>query len=116
MDELSISGKSVYWEVNEQGVLPPAEVEPADFGLKKRDISEIRGGTLEENASILQRVLNGKKGPGRDVVVLNAAAALYAGNRADDLREGVRLAEVAVDSGQAGKKLEGLIKLSNSLG
>jgi len=116
MDELSISGKSVYWEVNEQGVLPPAEVEPADFGLKKRDISEIRGGTPEENASILHRVLNGKKGPGRDVVVLNAAAAIYAGNRAADLKEGVRLAEVAIDSGQASEKLEGLIKLSNSLG
>lgn len=116
MDELSISGKSVYWEVSEQGVLPPAEIEPADFGLKKRDISEIRGGTPQENASILKRVLNGEKGPGRDVVVLNAAAALYAGNRVADLKDGVRLAEATIDKGQASQKLEGLIKLSNSLG
>jgi anthranilate phosphoribosyltransferase len=116
MDELSISGKSVLWEVNEQGVLPLSEVEPAHFGFKKTAISEIRGGTPEENAAILRRVLSGEKGPGRDVVVLNAAAALYAGNRASDLREGVRLAEATIDNGQAREKLEGLITLSNKLG
>jgi anthranilate phosphoribosyltransferase len=116
MDELSISGKSVLWEVNEQGVLPLSEVEPTRFGFKKTGISEIRGGTPEENAAILRRVLSGEKGPGRDVVVLNAAAALYAGNRASDLREGVRLAEATIDNGQAREKLEGLITLSNKLG
>jgi anthranilate phosphoribosyltransferase len=116
MDELSISGKSVLWEVNEQGVLPLSEVDPARFGFKKTAISEIRGGTPEENAAILRRVLSGEKGPGRDVVVLNAAAALYAGNRASDLREGVRLAEATIDNGQAREKLEGLITLSNKLG
>ncbi len=116
MDELSISGKSVFWEVNAQGVLPPSEVEPADFGFKKTAISDIRGGTPEENAAILRRVLSGEKGAVRDVVVLNAAAALYAGNRASDLREGARLAEATIDNGQAREKLEGLVRLSNSLG
>ncbi len=116
MDELSISGKSVFWEVNEQGVLPTAEVEPADFGLKKTGISEIKGGTPEENASILHHILSGQKGPARDVVALNAAAALYAGERVPDLKEGVRLAESTIDSGQAAEKLEALIKLSHKLG
>lgn len=116
MDELSTSGKSVFWEVNEQGVLPPSEVEPADFGFKKTGISDIKGGTPEENAAILRRVLSGEKGPGRDVVVLNAAAALYAGNRASDLREGVKLAEATIDNGLAREKLEGLIRLSHKLG
>ena len=115
MDELSISGKSTVWEVNEQGVLPPSEVEPARFGFSKSGISEIRGGTPEENAAILRRIFNGEKGPERDVVVLNAAAAIYAGNLASDLKEGVHLAEAAIDSGQAREKLEGLITLSNKL-
>ena len=116
MDELSISGKSMVWEVNEQGVLPPSEVEPTRFGFGKTDLSEIRGGTPEENAAILRRIFNGEKGPERDVVVLNAAAAIYAGRRADGLKEGIHLAEVAIDSGQAREKLEGLITLSNKLG
>ncbi len=116
MDELSISGKSIIWEVNKQGVLPPSEVEPARFGFGKTDLSEIRGGTPEENAAILRRVFNGEKGPERDVVVLNAAAAIYAGMGAADLKEGVHLAEAAIDSGQAREKLEGLITLSNKLG
>ena len=115
MDELSTSGKSVFWEVNEQGVLPPSEVEPADFGFPKTQISDIRGGTPEENAAILRRVLSGEKGAVRDVVVLNAAAAFYAGNRASDLKEGVRLAEATIDNGQAREKMESLITLSNSL-
>ena len=116
MDELSVSGKSMVWEVNKQGVLPPSEVDPARFGFSKSGISEIRGGTPEENAAILRRVFNGEKGPERDVVVLNAAAAIYAGRRAADLKEGIHLAEAAIDSGQAREKLEGLITLSNKLG
>jgi len=118
MDELSISGKSIVWEVNEQGVLPPFEIDPDDFGFKKTGIgiSEIRGGTPEENAGILHRILNGQKGPARDVVVLNAAAAIYAGERVPDLQEGARLAASAIDRGRAREKLEDLIELSNSLG
>ena len=116
LDELSTGGKSVFWEVNEQGVLPPAEVEPTDFGLRQTDLSEIKGGTPEENASILHRILNGQKGPSRDVVALNAAAALYAGERVSDLKAGVRLAESTIDGGQAAEKLEALIKLSHKLG
>ena len=116
MDELSIGDKSIIWEINEQGVLPPYELNPAAFGLAKTSVSEIKGGTPEENAGILRRVLNGEKGPGRDVVVLNAAAAIYAGNRASDLKEGLKLAEAAIDSGQALEKLDGLIELSHKLG
>ena len=116
MDELSISGPSVFWEVNERGVLPPSELNPAAFGLAKTSVSEIKGGTPEENAGILRRVFNGEKGPARDVVVLNAAAAIYAGNLASDLKEGMQLAKTAIDRGQAREKLEGLIELSQKLG
>ncbi len=116
MDELSISGKSVIWEVNEQGVLTPSEIEPAHFGLKNTPLSEIRGGTPEENADIMRRVFNGEKGAFRDVIALNAAAAIYAGDLASDINKGLSLAESAIDRGQAIEKLESLIKLSNNLG
>jgi len=114
LDELSISSPSLVWEVTGQGVQPSYEVEPADFGFRKSSLSDIKGGTPEENAAILRGILNGEKGPGREVVVMNAAAALLAGDRARDLKEGVRIAEEVLDSRKAAGKLEGLVKLSQS--
>jgi len=116
MDEISISGKSLVWEVNEDGVLPPYEVSPQHFGFKSASMAEIKGGTPEENAKILRRILNGEKGSLQDVIVMNAAAAIVAGNRASDLKEGARLAEEAIDSGRALEKLDGLVRFSQSLG
>ncbi|GAH54291.1 unnamed protein product, partial [marine sediment metagenome] len=116
MDEISISGKSLVWEVSEDKISSPYEVSPQYFDFKSAHLAEVRGGTPEENADILRRVLNGERGSWRDVVVVNAAAALLAGNRASDLKEGARLAEEVIDNGQALEKLEGLVKLSQSLG
>jgi len=116
MDEISISGKSLVWEVNEGNVSPPYEVSPQHFGFKSTSLSEIKGGTPEENAGILRRVLNGERGSWREVVVMNSAAALLAGNRVSDIKDGAHLAEEAIDSGQAREKLEALVKLSQSLG
>ena len=115
LDELSTCGRSIVWEVNEQEALPPYEVFPQQFGLKETSLDEIKGTTPEENAATLRRILNGEKMPGRDVVALNAAAALVAGNRASDLQEGCRLAAEAIDNGQAQEKLDSLIKISQSL-
>ena len=78
-------------------------------------MAEIKGGTPEENAEMLRRILGGDRGPRRDVVVMNAAAALVAGNRASGLREGARLAQEVIDSGRASEKLDGLVRLSQSL-
>jgi len=116
MDEISISGKSLVWEVNEHKVSPPYQVSPRHFGFKSASLAEIKGGTPEENANILCRILNGERGPLRDVVVMNAAAALVAGNKASDLKKGAHLAEEAIDSGQAQEKLEALVRVSQSLG
>ncbi|MFQ6121497.1 MAG: anthranilate phosphoribosyltransferase [Dehalococcoidales bacterium] len=116
MDEISISGKSLVWEINEQKVLPPYEVSPRYFGFNSARLTEIKGGTPKENAKMLRRILNGDEGPWRGVVVMNAAAALVAGNRASDLKEGARLAEEAIDSRRALEKLEALIRVSQSLG
>jgi anthranilate phosphoribosyltransferase len=116
MDEISISGRSLVWEINEDKVSAPYEVSPKYFGFKEANLTQIKGGTPEENANVLRRILDGERGPQRDVVVMNAAAALLAGDRASDLKEGARLAEAAIDSGQAKEKLEGLIRLSQRLG
>ena len=115
MDEISITGKSLVWEVNEHGVLPASEVSSQHFDLEEASLAEIRGGTPEENAGMLRRILGGERGPRRDVVVMNAAAALVAGNQASDLKQGAHIAEEAIDSGRALEKLDGLVGLSQSL-
>jgi anthranilate phosphoribosyltransferase len=116
MEESSISGPSLVWEVNEYKVSPPYELSPQYFGFKQASLADIKGGTPEENAKILRRILDDERGPQRDVVVMNTAAVLLASNRASDLKEGARLAEEATDSGQAREKLDGLVRLSQSLG
>jgi len=115
MDEISITGKSLIWDVNQYGASSPYQVSPHDFGFKEASLAQIKGGTPEENAEMLRRILGGEGGPRRDVVVMNAAAALVAGERASDLREGARLAEKVIDSGRASEKLDGLVRLSQSL-
>jgi anthranilate phosphoribosyltransferase len=115
MDEISISRKSLVWDVNQHRVLPPYEVSPDDFGFMKASMTQIKGGTARQNAKILRGILNGEVGARRNIVIMNAAAALVAGNRASDLKEGVSIAEKTLDSGKALAKLDELIKLSRSL-
>ncbi len=116
VDEISISGRSLVWEADEQGVSPPYEISPLDFGFKEASRAEISGGKPEENAKMLRGILGGEKGARRDIVVLNAAAALLAGNKAPDFKQGTRLAQEAIDSGRALEKLDRLVELSQSLG
>jgi len=115
MDEISISGRSLIWDVTEYGVSKPCEICPEDFGFKRGNMTEIKGGTSEENAETLRRILNGEGAAKRDIVVMNAAAALVAGNRASDFREGTHIAEKVIDSGQARAKLDELINLSQNI-
>jgi anthranilate phosphoribosyltransferase len=115
LDEISISGGSIVWEVSEDKSPYTYEISPENFGFKQASLAEIKGRTPEENAGALRRILDGQKGALRDVVVMNAAAALVAGNLTADLKDGVRLAEGAIDSGKAQEKLEKLVALSQSL-
>jgi anthranilate phosphoribosyltransferase len=115
MDEISISRKSLVWDVNQHRVLPPYEVSPDDLGFMKASITQIKGGTARQNAKILRGILSGEVGARRNIVIMNAAAALVAGNQASDLKEGVSVAEKILDSGKALAKLDELIKLSRSL-
>jgi len=115
MDEISISRKSLVWDVNQHRVLPPYEVSPDDFGFMKASMTQIKGGTARQNAKILRGILSGEVGARRNIVIMNAAAALVAGNQVSDLKEGASIAEKTLDSGKALAKLDELIKLSRSL-
>ena len=115
LDEISITGKSLVWEVKESGVLPPYEVSPQEFGFKEASLAEIQGGTPRDNAQILRRIFSGERGPKRDVVVMNAAAALVVGKKARGLIEAARLAEEVIDHGKALERLNALIKISQNL-
>jgi len=114
LDEISNTGPSHISEVRE-GVVRSSTVRPEDFGLPRSSLQDLRGGDREENAEIVRHVLAAEAGPRRDIVLMNAAAALVVGGKAHDFKEGVALAAQSVDSGAAAAKLAGLIALSQRL-
>ena len=116
LDEITISGRSLVWDVSEDLLSTSYEVSPANFGFEVSGRSEIMGGTPQENAAVLRRILDGEKSALRNTVVMNAAAAIVAGNITADLRKAARLAEEAIDSGQAKDKLNRLVETSQRPG
>jgi anthranilate phosphoribosyltransferase len=114
LDEISNTGESRVSEVRE-GMVRSYTVRPEDFGLGRAAIGELMGGDREENARIIRAILDGETGPRRDIVLMNAAAALVAGGKARDFKDGVGLAAQAIDSGAARRTLEALIALSRRL-
>jgi len=104
MDELSVASPSFVIEID--GDRKQYELDPSELGLSKAPVEAMRGGGPEENARLAREVLGGAKGPRRDVVLLNAAAALRAASLARDWREGLGLAAEAIDSGRAGEVLQ----------
>jgi anthranilate phosphoribosyltransferase len=111
LDEISNTGESRVSEVRE-GVVRTYAVRPEDFGMPRASIKELQGGDREQNAEIIRAVLDGKVGPRRDIVLMNAAAALVAGGRARDLKEGAAVAAQSIDSRAARGKLDALVALS----
>lgn len=107
MDEISISAPTYVVELR-GGEMRRFSIKPEDFGLTPSSIDAIRGGDAATNAAIIENVLKGEKGPRRDVVLMNAAAAIVAGGMATTLKEGIRAAEQSIDSGMALKKLREL--------
>jgi anthranilate phosphoribosyltransferase len=112
LDEISISGPTKIGEVRGEWVRV-YEVTPEQFGLRKAPLSTISGGDLHTNAEIIRRILAGEQSPRRDVVLMNAAAALVAAGRADALGEAMPLAAQSIDSGAARKKLDALVEFTN---
>lgn len=115
LDEITTSGPTSVAAL-ENGKVRTFEVTPEDAGLPRSRPDALRGGDAEQNARALLDVLKGKKGPFRDVAVLNAAAALIVAGRAKNLKEGAQLAAKAIDSGEAEGRLDRLIAVSNGTG
>jgi anthranilate phosphoribosyltransferase len=113
LDELSLSGPSLVAEYK-NGTVTAREISPEDFGLRHATIDQIRGGDVARNRDIIENVLNGEPGPYRDIVLLNAAAALVAGDAVQDFSDGLESAREAIDSGSARDRLERLVAISQS--
>jgi len=113
LDEITITGVTRVAEARE-GSVRSYEVEPEEFGMKRGTLEELAGGDAGENAAIIRAVLGGEKSARRDVVLLNAAAALVAAGRANHIAEAISLAAKSIDSGLAAGKLEGLVRFSSA--
>ena len=114
LDEITLAGKTFVAEAY-NGVVKTLVIAPRDFGLVEGALDHLRGGDAEANAQIIRAVLTGELGDAaRGLVVINAAAALFVGGKAETLNEAARLAEESIDTGTALLKLEQLIRATNS--
>jgi len=114
LDEITITGETRVCELKD-GDINSYSVSPEDFGLSRARLDSLKGGTADENAVRLRRILSGAPGPQRDVVLMNAGAALLAGDRVGTLQQGVALATEVIDGGNALAKLDQLIEFSQSM-
>jgi anthranilate phosphoribosyltransferase len=112
LDELTVTGPSFVAQIA-GGDLRSFEVTPEQAGLKRHELKDILGGTPEENAAAIHALFDGADGAYRDIVLLNAAAALIVADKADDLKSGVAMAKEAIDSGAAKQTLAKLVAVSN---
>jgi len=113
LDEISLAGETTVAEVR-NGKVRKFSVTPEEFGVKRAPIEAIRGGTAEENASLIRRILEAEAGPPRDIVVINAAAALVATGVSENFRDAAELACSAIDSGESCEKLTSLKAFTNA--
>jgi anthranilate phosphoribosyltransferase len=114
LDEVTTTDTTLVSEMQEGGVFSEYEIAPEDFGFRRSRPDDLLGGTLAENVNIIAEVLHGKQGRRRDIVLLNAACALYAANLSASIKEAVALASVSIDSGKALEKLQLLKEYSHA--
>jgi anthranilate phosphoribosyltransferase len=112
LDELTTTGASFVAELN-NGNLRTFEITPEDAGLARAEPAALKGGDAQHNAQALRKILAGEKNAYRDIVLLNAAAALMIAGKAADLRSGAALAAQSIASGHAAKSLDALVAISN---
>ena len=113
LDEITITSATRVAEVRE-GTVRSYEIDPEEFGLQRAPLEAISGGDATENARIVREILGGAASPRRDVVLMNAAAALVAAGKAEHLRTAVDIAAQSIDSGKAAGKLDALVRFSGS--
>lgn len=114
LDEISISGPTRIAELR-NGEITVYSVSPADFGMQNADLSLLAVSDAQASLAMIRSVFAGKPGPARDIVALNAGAAIYAAGLAPTLAEGVRIAGETIDSGKAGKTFEALVEVSRAV-
>jgi anthranilate phosphoribosyltransferase len=112
LDEITITDVTHFASL-ENGQVTEGQIAPEDAGVNRARLADIKGGSADDNAAALKHLFGGEKGPYRDIVLLNAGAALMVSDRAKDVKEGVTLAAQALDSGAAKAKLDALIEASN---
>ncbi len=112
LDEISLSAPTAVCEIN-SGEIKSYIIAPEDLGFERCTKAALEGGTPAENAQITLAILGGERGPKRDAVLLNAGAALYIGEKAENLKNGIALAAELIDSGRALETLNKLIEVSN---
>jgi anthranilate phosphoribosyltransferase len=113
LDELTTTGASSVWELRD-GDVRTYEIDPAAYGIARADAAELRGGPPAHNAALARAVLDGERGPRRDIVVLNAAAGLYVGGLVESIADGLPVAEASIDDGRAAAALERLVAVSQA--
>ena len=111
LDEITTTGATLVYEITGAELKKHVWM-PQDFGVPQAMLQDLEGGDRARNAEIARAVLGGKRGPQRDVVVVNAAVAIVAAGRAADLRSAMQLAGETIDSGAAGDRLDALIRFS----
>jgi anthranilate phosphoribosyltransferase len=111
LDEITITERTRVAEARD-GSVRSYEIEPEEFSMARATLTEIGGGDAIENAAIIRAVLAGEKSPRRDIVLLNAAAALVAAGRADHIAEAIPIAATSIDSGAAARKLDALARFT----
>jgi len=112
LDEITTTGPTRVTELKD-GTIRTFEVRPQDAGLPPATLEDLKGGDATVNAAAIRDVLGGEEGPFRDIVVLNAAAALIVGGKATDLRDGAERASRAIDEGAASRALDQLVAITN---
>jgi anthranilate phosphoribosyltransferase len=113
LDELSVTGPNKVSELR-NSYIETYYLDPQDLGLPRGRLSDLTGGTAEENVIITKGLLKGERGPKRDVVLLNAAAVLIVGGKTSSFADGLGLAAEAIDNGSAQRKLQQLTEFSRS--
>ncbi len=114
-DEISICGATKISHLKENRV-STFHITPEEYGFKRATPEQIRGGSAEENAHIIHEILDGQKGPKRDMVLLNAASAFVVADLDEGLNEGIERAKDSIDSGRAGEKLDALVDFTRKRG
>lgn len=113
LDEITLTGPTQVSELRD-GRVSTRQIDPRDFGLQLAPAEALQGGNAAYNARILREVLDGREGPRRDVVLINAAAAIAVGGQAEDTTAGLELARASIDSGRARQALDRLVEVSNA--